>query len=317
MRSAMKTCSIIAIALTLIASTSLARQQPAFATPEDAVRALGEAAKTSDVKRLVALLGAGSESLASAADPVTARNHRDVFVAAMAERWTLEDRDATHKELVVGNEAWPFPVPLVKGARGWVFDSAAGREEVIARLIGRNELSVIRISQIYVRAQKAYASKGHDGKPAGMYARRLASDPGTENGLYWPSAEGKPRSPIGEFVADAAVERRQAANAKGRTPFHGYYFRILEGQGAAAAGGAKSYLVNGQLSGGFAMIAWPAQPEVTGVMTFIVNHDGVIFEKSFGPNTPSAVAAITRFDPDKSWSKVDIASNAAKTPARQ
>jgi hypothetical protein len=188
---------------------------------------------------------------------------------------------------------------------------------VITRLIGRNELSVIRIAQTFVRAQKLYASTGHDGKPAGIYARRIASDPGKENGLYWRPAAGQPRSPLGELVAEAAVEGRSTSGAGSRTPFHGYYFRLLEAQGPAAAGGAKSYLVNGQLSGGFAMIAWPAQPDVTGVMTFIVNHDGVIFEKSFGQKTASAVAAITRFDPDKSWSKVDTSANAAKTPARQ
>jgi hypothetical protein len=307
----------LALSLAFNGAHAFAQQQPAFATPEEAVKALGEAAKSSDLTALIALLGPGSRELANSSDATTARKNRDIFVAAMAERWTLEDRDATHKELVVGNEKWPFPVPLVKGANGWVFDGAAGKEEVLARRIGRNELSAIRVANIIVRAQKLYASRGHDGKPAGIYARRVASDPGTENGLYWPPVAGKPRSPVSQLVAGAALEGRSGSSAKGRTPYYGYYFRLLEAQGPAAAGGAKSYLVNGQLSGGFALIAWPAQPEVTGVMTFIVNHDGVIFEKSFGAKTQSAVSAISQFNPDASWAKVETPPTPAKAPPRQ
>jgi hypothetical protein len=275
----------------LIAAQAPAKSQPAFATPEEAVHALAAAAKASDVTALVALLGPGSEELASSADAATARKNRDVFLAAMTQQWTLEDRDAMHKELVVGHEAWPFPVPLAKAANGWVFDAAAGKEEVLARRIGRNELSAIGVANSYVKAQKLYASRGHDGKPAGAYARRLVSDPGTENGLYWPASPGKPRSPIGELFAEAVMEGKPNGNAKGRSPFHGYYFRYLEAKGSGGAGG-------------FGMIAWPSQPGVTGVMTFIVNQDGVVYEKSFGRDTASAVAAITRFNPDKSWTRV-------------
>lgn len=307
MSGAMRTYLAIAMAPLLfvaVAAQSPTDSQPAFPTPEEAVQALGAAAKASDLTALVALLGKGSEDLASSTDGSAARRNRDVFLAAMSQQWTLEDRDATHKELVVGHEAWPFPVPLVKGARGWTFDTAAGREEVLARRIGRNELAAIRVANTFVKAQKLYASRGHDGKPAGLYARRVASEPGTENGLYWPASPGKPRSPLGDLVAEAAVEGRLAANAKGRSPFHGYYFRMIEAQGPAAAGGARNYVVKGELSGGFAMIAWPAQPGLSGVMTFIVNQDGVVYEKSFGRDTASAVAAITRFNPDKSWTRV-------------
>lgn len=289
------------VVFVLLCAAPASAQQPAFNTPEDAVRALASASKSADASGLIALLGDGSGELASASDPATARAHRDVFVAAMSEHWHLEDRDATHKELVVGNEAWPFPVPLIKRAQGWMFDAEAGKQEVIARRIGRNELAAIRIAQAYVKAQKLYAGSGHDGKAAGLYARRFASEPGTENGLFWTPAAGKPRSPLGELMAEAAVEGRVAAGSKERRPFHGYYFRILEAQGSAAPGGAKSYVVNGQLSGGFGLIAWPAQPDVSGVMTFIVNHDGVVYEKSLGPGDPSAV---TRFNPDKTWTRV-------------
>ena len=303
------TVVIVALASCLLFATQTpAQPQPGFATAEDAVRALMAAARASDPSALIALLGDGSGELARTSDPIEARRHRDVFVAAMAERWHLEDRDATHKELVVGNEAWPFPVPLIKRAQGWMFDADAGKEEIIARRIGQNELAAIRIAQTYVRAQKLYASRGHDGKPAGVYARRIASDPGMENGLYWPPSRGRPRSPLGEFVAEAAVDARVKSGATAKSPFHGYHFRILEGQGPAAAGGAKSYVVNGELSGGFGLIAWPAVAEVTGVMTFIVNQDGVVFEKSLGAGTAAAAAAITRFNPDRTWTRVSPAT---------
>ena len=169
-------------------------------------------------------------------------------------------------------------MPLVKRPQGWAFDAEAGKEEVIARRIGRNELAAIRISRTYVKAQQLYAKTGHDGKAAGLYARRIASDAGKQNGLYWPTAAGQPRSPLGEFMADAA-------DARAKTPFHGYYFRILEAQGSALPG----------------LIAWPAQPELTGVMTFIVNHDGVVFAKDLGPDTPTVARDIQTFDPDPSW----------------
>jgi hypothetical protein len=302
MKSWMAVAVMTLSSMLLWPARSTGQQQPVFPTPEDAVRALGQAAKASDLSALVALLGPGSQELASSSDPATARKNRDVFVAAMAERWHLADRDATHKELIVGNEAWPFPVPLAKGPQGWMFDAAAGKEEVLDRRIGRNELAAIRICQTYVAAQRGYAGRGHDGKPAGIYARRIASAPGSENGLYWPPKQGAPRSPLGELVAEAAAEGRSIGpDSKGPTPFHGYYFRILEGQGSAVTGGAKSYIVNGELSRGFGLVAWPAQYDVTGVMTFVVNQDGVVYEKDLGPGTGTAAAEITRFNPDKTW----------------
>lgn len=264
---------IIVCALWLCGAPALGQQQPVFPTPEDAARALAAAAKAGDPKSLIALLG-GSGELVSSSDPIEARRNRDVFVAAMNERWSLADLDATRKEIIVGNEAWPFPVPLIKRAQGWAFDAEAGKEEVIARRIGRNELAAIGILRNYVKAQQLYAKTSHDGKPAGQYARRIASDPGRENGLYWPTAAGKPRSPLGEFMADAA-------EARVKTPFHGYYFRILED---------------------FGLIAWPAQPDLTGVMTFIINNqDGAIYEKSLGAGS---AAGIKRVNPDKTWTKV-------------
>jgi hypothetical protein len=280
-----------------------------FATPEDAVRALSDTVKAGNMEELLAIFGPEGRELVSSSDPATGRRNREVFLAAMAEGWRLEPRGTDTKELVVGNEAWPFPVPLVKESRGWRFDTAAGQEEVLARRIGRNELAVIKACQTYVLAQRAYASAGRDGKPAGLYAQRFASDPGTHNGLYWPAKRGERRSPLGDLVAQAAKEgyRRKA---QGPTPFHGYYFRILAGQGAAAPGGAMEYVVDGEMSRGFALVAWPAQYDATGIMTFIVNQDGIVYEKDLGPETAAAAGTITRYDPDKTWLKarLDVAS---------
>jgi hypothetical protein len=216
----------------------------------------------------------------------------------MAEGWRLVDQRDT-KVLVVGNEGWPFPVPLASTAFGWRFDTAAGKQEVIARRIGRNELAVIDLCQRYVAAQRRYASESREGRPAGIYAQRIRSEAGRRNGLYWAAAHGERRSPLGDLIAEAEATR--AADAAASTPFHGYHFRILTAQGPAAAGGARSYVVNGAMSGGFALIAWPARYDVTGIMTFVVGPDGVVYEKDLGRRTASAVQGITAYDPDSSW----------------
>jgi hypothetical protein len=276
-----------------------------FATPEEAVAALQAAAGAADVTPLVALFGSEGRDLAESGDPATARKNRDVFLAAMAEGWRLEGVAADSRELVVGREAWPFPVPLVKTAAGWVFDTAAGKEEVLTRRIGRNELAAIRIVQTYVKAQQVYARRGHDGKPAGLYARQFTSAPGTQNGLYWPVTPGEPHSPLGTLVAAAAAEGRPLGTDRtGPVPFYGYYFRVLETQGAAARGGARAYVVDGEMSGGYALIAWPAIYGVTGIMTFVVNQDGVVYEKNLGPETGTAASRVTSFNPDATWQRV-------------
>ena len=180
---------------------------------------------------------------------------------------------------------------------------------MLTRRIGRNELAAIRIAGTYVAAQRTYAARGHDGKPAGLYARRFASTPGTEDGLYWPVRAGASHSPLGELAARAAAEGRQLGDGQQPpVPFHGYYFRVLERQGAAAKGGARNYVVKGAMSGGFALIAWPAQYDVTGIMTFIVAEDGVVYEKDLGPKTATAAAAVTAFNPDTTWTRVVAAA---------
>jgi hypothetical protein len=190
----------------------------------------------------------------------------------------------------------------VKDARGWRFDTAAGKEEVIARRIGRNELAVIETCRTYVVAQQLYARDGHDGKRAGLYARTFRSDHGKQNGLYWSAAHGQKRSPLGDLLAEAAADGR--AESAAPSPFHGYYFRILEAQGANAKGGAADYVVNGEMSRGFALVAWPSEYDVTGVMTFIVNQDGVVHERDLGAETARTAAALRSYDPDASWQAV-------------
>jgi Protein of unknown function (DUF2950) len=290
-----------------IAAGSCARspEEGRFATPEEAVHDLNARVKAGDLDELLKLFGPEGRELVSSSDPATGRRNQEVFLAAMAEQWHLEDSGPDAKELIVGNEDWPFPIPLVRDAQGWKFDAAAGKEEVLARRIGRNELAAIDICRAYVQAQRAYAKSGHDKKPAGLYARKFNSDPGLQNGLYWPSKRGEPRSPLGDLVAGAATDGYDLGARKEPAPFHGYYFRILTAQGPAAQGGARDYIANGELSAGFALVAWPAQYDATGIMTFIVGGDGTVLEKDLGPDTRTAAAAITRYDPDPTWSRAE------------
>jgi hypothetical protein len=175
---------------------------------------------------------------------------------------------------------------------------------VLARRIGRNELAVIRICSTYVAAQRRYSEHGHDGKPSGLYAQSFRSEQGKENGLFWPEVKGKPLSPLGDLVAQAASEGRPIGESKEPQPFQGYYFKILTAQGAAAAGGAKTYITNGDMSGGFGLIAWPAQYDFTGVMTFIVNRDGIVYEKDLGKDSAAAASKMNEYNPDDTWKRV-------------
>ncbi len=279
-------------------------RQPTFATPEAAVAALVTAVKAGSLDDLLTIFGPGGRDLVDSSDPATGRNNREVFAAAVAEGWRLVDQGPTRKVLVIGHEGWPFPVPLMRDGNLWRFDSVAGKEEILARRIGRNELAAIRICRTYVEAQQQYAAQPHDGKSAGLYARKFRSDPGQQNGLYWPTARGQTRSPLGDFVAQAAQEGRPLDGDQAPSPFHGYYFRILTGQGPGAKGGARNYVEKDKMSGGFALVAWPAQYDETGVMTFVVNQDGIVHETDLGPETGSKVQGITLYNPDSSWKPV-------------
>jgi hypothetical protein len=299
------TSVILALALSC-APRGARHAERVFATPEEAVRTLLDVAKAGNLDALVAIFGPDSRELVASSDPATARANREVFIAAAAERWQLVDAGSNTKTLVIGHEAWPFPIPLVSDASGWRFDTAAGKEEVLARRIGRNELAAIQACRTYVTAQRLYARRGHDGNRAGLYAATFRSDPGRQNGLYWPTKRGEKRSPLGDLVAQAAAEGTQLdRDDRQQVPFHGYFFRILTGQGPNAPGGAKDYVVNGKLSDGFALIAWPAEYDVTGVMTFVVNQSGSVYEKDLGAETASQARAVALFNPDTTWSKVN------------
>jgi hypothetical protein len=303
--STTKWCTCAVIAALLLSSHVSAQPAKVFASPEDAVKALISAAKAGQVADLMTLLGADGKELIESSDPAIARQNRRVFIVATGEQWHLEDAAANRKTLVIGNEDWPFPIPLVKEESGWRFDTAAGSEEVIARRIGRNELAAIGTVHAYVTAQRRYAEQAHDGNPSGVHATRFASDPGKENGLYWPAKDGQQRSPLGDLVAHAAAEGRAVGGERSQpSPFHGYYFRILLSQGSAAKGGKKQYVAKGLMSGGFALVAWPAQYDVTGVMTFVVSQDGIVHEKDLGPDTDAAARKMTAYNPDKSWRPV-------------
>ena len=298
-------CALLALLAASAIVVAQTAAQRTFATPDDAVKALADAVKTGNLDALLTIFGPEGRELSASSDPATARMNRQVFAIAFREQWHLEDTTADRKTLVVGNEDWPFPVPLVKVADGWRFDTAAGKEEVLARRIGRNELDAIATSRAYVTAQQRYAQQGHDGKPAGLHATKFQSDPGKENGLYWPAARGQKRSPFGDLVAQAAEDNRSSGVERTKaTPFHGYYFKILTGQGAAAPGGARNYVAKGEMSGGFALVAWPAQYDASGVMTFVVNQDGTVRERDLGPQTDAIARKMTVYSPDAAWQQV-------------
>lgn len=289
-------------ALTGVGVLAQTAAQKTFASPEDAVKALAETVKAGNLEALLAIFGPEGKELIDSSEPAIARENQQVFTVAFREKWHLEDTAPDRKTLVIGNEEWPFPVPIVKAGNAWRFDTAAGKEEVLDRRIGRNELAAIDTVHAYVTAQRRYAEQGHDGKPAGLHAAKFQSDPGKQNGLYWPAARGEKRSPLGDLVGQAASEGRPVGTTAGQpSPFHGYYFKILTAQGSAAPGGAKNYIVKGEMSGGFALIAWPAQYEATGIMTFIVNQDGVVREKDLGPQTDATARKMTTYNPDSSW----------------
>jgi hypothetical protein len=278
------------------------QNQQAFDSPESAVKALDAAVRTSDAAALEAIFGPSGREVLSTGDPGVDKQQRAVFALAMREGWTLERLDSKSRELIVGNEKWPFPIPLVKDKHGWWFDTVEGADEVVARRIGRNELAVIDVCRAYVVAQQEYAAEGRDGKPSGIYAQKIRSSPGKHDGLHWKTSKAADKpSPLGELAAQASAEGYSASQGQEMTPFRGYFYRILTRQGSAAPGGAKDYLVNGEMTGGFALVAWPAEYGNSGVMTFIVNDQGVVFQRDLGEETASIASAMTDYNPDSSW----------------
>ena len=275
-----------------------------FASAEEGVDALVAALRTGDTKALAGILGSEGRSLTSSGDPVLDRATRERFLKAYDTAHTLAvNGDTTW--LRVGDDDWPFPIPLVKEGARWKFDARQGREEILARNIGRNELYAIQTSLAYVDAQREYYAEDRDGDGILEYAQQFASRPGKRDGLYWPTQTGEPPSPLGALVVRARAEGYQR-KTDGPTPYHGYVYRILTAQGPAAKDGAYDYIARGHMIAGFALVAFPASYGVSGVMTFLVNHDGVVFQKDLGPNTRSIALKMKTFNPDGTWTKADV-----------
>jgi hypothetical protein len=291
-----------ALTLTLL-SAQPQTGQPTFATPEEAIHAVGDAAAHNDTAAMLKLFGPGGKDLVQSGEDAGTREDRANFVRMLHEKMQIE-RDATNPNRVtfaVGTEDWPFPVPLARDKAGrWYFDAAQGKMEVLARRVGRNELNAVEVCRGYVEAQMAYANVDRDADGNLEYAQRIVSSPGKQDGLYW---EGEPGSLVPKSFA-GAVEAAAEAGKKPE-PYHGYYYRILKAQGPAAEGGAVNYVVKGEMIGGFALVAWPAEYGVSGVKTFIVNHRGMVYEKDLGPTTATLARQMTQFNPDKTWHPVD------------
>jgi len=277
--------------------------QTTFAAPADAVVALVEALKANDTAQLSTILGSDGLKILSSGDQAADEQARQVFLTAYQEKAALTT-EGDHTILSIGAEEWPVPIPLVQAGNNWRFDTAAGLTEVLFRRIGNNELSTIQLCKAYVAAQKEYASKGHDGKAKGIYAQKFGSAPGKHDGLFWTSDDLNDQSPLGDLAAQAANDGYSKSAGK-PTPLYGYYFRILTSRGASAAGGALNYLVNGDMQKGFAMIAYPAEYKNSGVMTFIIDDTGAIYQKDLGADTATVAAGIPVFEPDTGWEKAE------------
>jgi hypothetical protein len=277
----------------------------AFALPDDAGNGLLEAAKSGDQNAVLAIFGPDSKEIVLSGDAVQDKNTLDVFVTAygVMHRWRKMPDGA--QILLVGADNFPFPIPLKKNPAGqWFFDTAAGKDEILARRIGRNELAVIDICGALADAQAEYFSQPHDDGGARQYALKFISDTGKQNGLYWESPAGQPKSPLGPLAA-FATDEGYSIKPESRAPFHGYNFRMLKRQGSHAQGGAKEYVVDGKMAGGFAFVAYPAEYGNSGVMTFIINQDRVLLQKDLGKTTAETAAAMTEFDPDDGWTPVE------------
>lgn len=277
--------------------------QQHFSTPEAATEALLAAVRADDPSRIRKVLGPGSDRVIRSGDPVADAQARARFVAAFDKHSKIEPEGDAKATLVIGDKDWPLPFPLVKRADGWRFDARAGAEEILNRRIGRNELAAIQVCLAYVDAQREYAMTqgNHDGMHE--YAGKLVSTPGKKDGLYWPTKEGQRLSPLGPLAAKAKEEGYGKGKNASHEPYHGYFYKILTGQGRDAPNGAYDYVADGKMIGGFALVAYPARWGTSGVMTLMVNHEGVVYQKNLGKTTSSIVSKMKRFNPDSSWTK--------------
>lgn len=286
-------------------ATNVATQprQKKFDTVQQAADAMILAVKNDDVAALLEIFGPAGKDIVSTGDEVLDKNSRAAFAALAQEKMHVDTdpHNPNRAILSVGNEDWPVPVPIVKQGGKWHFDSQAGRTEILDRRIGGNELDAINICRGYAEAQKEYASEIHDDSGVNQYAQRIISTPGKHDGLAWRNPDGSEGGPVGEAIARAIEEGYSSKSG----PYHGYYFKTLKGQGPAAPLGQMEYVVNGVMIGGFALVAWPADYRVTGVQTFIVSYDGIVYQKDLGPDTAKIAAAMELYNPDKTWHRTD------------
>jgi hypothetical protein len=280
-------------------ATAPAAQQH-FKSADAAASALLASLKSGDSASILAVLGSDAKPILESGDAVADREMMERFVESYEAAHSLHATNARRTDLVVGKDEWPFPIPIVKESAGWRFDTAAGQEEILDRRVGRNELFTIQTCLAIVDAQRDYYSRNPDRDSLNHYARRFNSSEGKKDGLYFPTAEGEDESPLGALVAQA----RDEGYTNKPVPYHGYYYRMLEAQGPHARDGAYGYVAKNQMIGGFAVVAFPASYDNSGVMTFIVNHDGIVYQKDLGPDTDKQARALERFDPDKSWERV-------------
>lgn len=283
-----------------VASEAAVTASVHYPTPDEAVQALLDAVASGEDDALIKILGSEAAEIGSG-DPVADANALDAFLVSAEEAVNIEEEDDLAL-VTLGADEWPFPIPLVRAVDGWYFDMAAGKMEIFNRRIGRNELSTIETLRAFVEAQDDYASEDRNGDQVKEYARHLMSTAGTQDGLYWPSAEGEPESPMGSLVAEAVAEGYKPGEDTGPTPYHGYIFRMLVAQGPNAPGGAKDYLIDGHLTGGFALLAYPAEYGNSGVMSFQINQSGIVYQADLGPETAARATAMQAYDPGADWS---------------
>ena len=291
-------------AVAILASVSAASAQQSFKSPEDAAQALVNAAKDNWPKGVIAVLGPDADEIVSSGDKTSDEAMREKFLAAYDARHEVKQEGDDKAVMIIGKDDFPFPIPLRRKGAAWKFDTATGRLEILYRRIGRNEINAIKASLAYVDAQNEYAEKNPEGAGSATYAQRIVSRPGKKDGLYWPAAPGEEESPLGELIAQASKEGYSIGGE--RVPYHGYYYKILTRQGSMAAGGEVDYVVRGKMIGGFALVAYPAEYGNSGVMTFLVNHAGQVFQKDLGERTARIAERMTSFNPDQTWKKVDV-----------
>jgi len=302
-----KHCGALVMAAAFVAlvisapSQAETMKQRTFTSPEEAVKTLIEVLKSNDVKALEGIFGPGSKDLLWSGDPVADQSGREQFLRLYEQKHRLEATEAK-AVLNLGTEDWPFPIPIVRREGLWYFDTKQGKEEILARRIGLNELSAIKACLAYVDAQREYALKDRDGDGLPEYAQKFRSDKGKKNGLYWEVKGGEEQSPLGPLFAAAQEEGYTVKQSGGKpVPFYGYYYKILTAQGKSAAGGPYDYMVKGNMINGFALVAYPAKYGSSGIMTFIVNHDGVVYQKDLGRSTEKPGRAMKLFNPDNTW----------------